>query len=183
MDIETANALTTFTTRYCDAWHEKQGTWPQSADLYGVPSPCIISSLEDYVIWQPKPNNGEQNVNAVERAMDIVVQPAVHAFYATQFAGDMPARFADMTLTLLQTWSEDDLQRVQENLIGHLVTQRRLKLPPTQFIATLESEFDMISVCNLNGEVILETFGTTKRRVLAADTASFLSQLTAVCTA
>lgn len=103
MDIETANALTTFTTRYCDAWHEKQGTWPQSADLYGVPSPCIISSLEDYVIWQPKPNNGEQNVNAVERAMDIVVQPAVHAFYATQFAGDMPARFADMTLTLLQT--------------------------------------------------------------------------------
>ena len=103
MDIETANALTTFTTRYCDAWHEKQGTWPQSADLYGVPSPCIISSLEDYVIWQPKPNNGEQNVNAVERAMDIVVQPAVHAFYTTQFAGDMPARFGEITLTLLQT--------------------------------------------------------------------------------
>ncbi len=128
MDIETANALTTFTTRYCDAWHEKQGTWPQSADLYGVPSPCIISSLDDYVIWQPKPFAGEQNVNAVERAMDIVVQPAVHAFYTAQFAGDMPARFADITLTLLQTWSEDDLQRVQENLIGHLVTQKRLKL-------------------------------------------------------
>lgn len=83
----------------------------------------------------------------------------------------------------MQVWSEDDFIRLQENLIGHLVTQRRLKLPPTQFIATLESEFDMISVCNLNGEVILETFGTTKRRVLAADTASFLSQLTAVCTA
>jgi hypothetical protein len=33
VDIETANALTTFTTRYCDAWHEKQGTWPQSADF------------------------------------------------------------------------------------------------------------------------------------------------------
>jgi hypothetical protein len=40
--------------------------------------------------------HGEQNVNAVERAMDIVVQPAVHAFYTTQFAGDMPARFADI---------------------------------------------------------------------------------------
>ena len=70
MDIETANALTTFTTRYCDAWHEKDQTWPQSADLYGVPSPCIISSVDDYVIWQPKPFDGEQNVNAVERAME-----------------------------------------------------------------------------------------------------------------
>ena len=177
MDIETANALTTFTTRYCDAWHEKQGTWPQSADLYGVPSPCIISSLDDYVIWQPKPFTGEQNVNAVERAMEIVVQPAVHAFYTAQFAGDMPARFADIPLTLLQTWSEDDLRRVQENLIGHLVTQKRLKLSPTLFIATLDSELDVISVCNLSGEVVKETIGTRNRETLAPSLADFLTQL------
>lgn len=74
---------------------------------------------------------GEENVNAVERAFDIMVQPALHAFYTTQFAGDMPAQFADEKLTLLQTWSQDDFRRVQENLIGHLVTQKRLKLPPT----------------------------------------------------
>ena len=177
MDIETANALTSFTTRYCDAWHEKRGTWPQSTDLYGVPSPCIIASQDDYVIWQPKPFTGEQNVNAVERAMDIVVQPAVHAFYTTQFAGDMPARFAGITLTLLQTWSEDDLQRVQENLIGHLVTQKRLKLSPTLFIATLDSELDVISVCNLSGEVVKETIGTRNRETLAPSLADFLTRL------
>ena len=50
----------------------------------------------------------------------------------------MTGRFADETLTLLQTWSEEDFQRVQENLIGHLVVQKRLKLAPTLFIATLE---------------------------------------------
>ncbi|HIE5387691.1 TPA: SecY-interacting protein [Enterobacter cancerogenus] len=177
MDIETANALTNFTTRYCDAWHEKQGTWPQSAELHGVPSPCIVSSLDDSVIWQPKPFTHEQNVNAVERAMDLVVQPAVHAFYTTQFAGDMPARFAGLALTLLQTWSEDDLQRVQENLIGHLVTQKRLKLSPTLFIATLDSELDVISVCNLSGEVIKETIGTRNRNVLAPSLTDFLTQL------
>jgi len=177
VDIQTANALTTLTTRYCDAWHEKQGTWPQSADLYGVPSPCIISSVDDYVIWQPKPFTGEQNVNAVERAMDIVVQPAVHAFYTTQFAGDMTLRFAGMALTLLQTWSEEDLQRVQENLIGHLVTQKRLKLSPTLFIATLDSELDVISVCNLSGEVFKETIGTRNRDALAPSLADFLAQL------
>lgn len=177
MDIETANALTNFTTRYCDAWHEKQGTWPQSAELYGVPSPCIISTLEDSVIWQPKPFTDEQNVNAVERAMDLVVQAAVHAFYTTQFAGDMTACFADVEITLLQTWSEDDLQRVQENLIGHLVTQKRLKLSPTLFIATLDSELDVISVCNLSGEVIKETIGTRNRDVLAPSLADFLTRI------
>ncbi|MEI9483934.1 SecY-interacting protein [Enterobacter cancerogenus] len=177
MDIETANALTTFTTRYCDAWHAQQGTWPQSADLYGVPSPCIITTLEDSVLWQPKPFTVEQNVNAVERAMDLVVQPAVHAYYTAQFAGDMTARFADIALTLLQTWNEDDLQRVQENLIGHLVTQKRLKLSPTLFIATLDSELDVISVCNLSGEVVKETIGTRNRDVLAPSLADFLTRL------
>ncbi len=120
---------------------------------------------------------GEENVNAVERAFDIMVQPALHAFYTTQFAGDMPAQFADEKLTLLQTWSQDDFRRVQENLIGHLVTQKRLKLPPTLFIATQENELEVISVCNLSGEVIKETLGTRNRTVLAATLAEFLTQL------
>ncbi|WP_417312895.1 SecY-interacting protein [Enterobacter sp.] len=177
MDIETANALAAFTTRYCDAWQETKGTWPQSADLYGVPSPCVITTLDDSVIWQPKSFPVGQSVNAVERAMDIVVQPALHAFYTTQYAGDMTARFDGLTLTLLQTWSEDDLQRVQENLIGHLVTQKRLKLSPTLFIATLDSELDVISVCNLSGEVVKETIGTRNRDVLAPSLADFLNRL------
>lgn len=118
-----------------------------------------------------------KNLNAVERAFDIVIQPAVHAFYTTQFAGDMHAQFADEKLTLLQTWSEDDFRRVQENLIGHLVTQKRLKLSPTLFIATQDNELDVISVCNLSGEVCKETLGTRKRTVLADSLAEFLTQL------
>ncbi|MGP3593436.1 SecY-interacting protein [Vagococcus sp. WN89Y] len=177
MEKETALALEAFTTRYCDAWHEQRGSWPQSEELYGIPSPCIISSMDGYVVWQPKPFTLKQNVNPIEQAMDIVVQPAVHAFYTTQFAGDMSARFGEETLTLLQTWSEEDFLRVQENLIGHLVTQKRLKLSPTLFIATLNSELDVISLCNLSGEVIKETLGTRKRTVLAPDLATFLGQL------
>jgi SecY interacting protein Syd len=109
--------------------------------------------------------------------MDIVVQPAIHAFYTTQFAGDMYARFNNEMLTLLQTWSEDDLLRVQENLIGHLVTQKRLKLSPTLFIATLDSEMDILSVCNLTGNVVKETLGTQKRQVLSDSLTDFLNLL------
>ena len=177
MDQETSLALKAFTARYCDAWHEIHNSWPQSEGLYGVPSPCVISSLEDRVIWQPQPFDAEENVNAVERALDIVIQPAVHSFYSTQFAGDMLARFENETLTLLQTWSADDFLRVQENLIGHLVTQKRLKLPPTLFIATLDSELDVISICNLTGEVVKERLGTRHRTVLAPSVALFLQRL------
>ncbi|QLN20321.1 SecY-interacting protein [Escherichia coli] len=177
MDELTAQALRDFTTRYCDAWHEQHNSWPLSEELYGVPSPCIISTTNDAVFWQPQPFSGDQNVNAVERAFDIVIQPAIHTFYTTQLAGDMHAQFGDIKLTLLQTWSEDDFRRVQENLIGHLVTQKRLKLPPTLFIATLEEELEVISVCNLSGEVCKETLGTRNRTHLASNLAEFLTQL------
>ena len=89
----------------------------------------------------------------------------------------MRAQLASETLTLLQTWSADDFRRVQENLIGHLVTQKRLKLSPTLFIATLDNELEVISLCNLSGEVIKETLGTRNRSVLAPSLADFLTQL------
>ncbi|ATF54875.1 SecY-interacting protein [Morganella morganii] len=178
-----SQALHQFTRHYVGLWQEKTGLPPISHDLYGIPSPCIIRTGDECVYWEPAEFTTHKHLQPVEKALDIQLHPDISEFYTQQFAGDMQAVFEDIQLSLVQVWSEDDFIRLQENLIGHLVTQRRLKLPPTQFIATLESEFDMISVCNLNGEVILETFGTTKRRVLAADTASFLSQLTAVCTA
>lgn len=157
--------------------HEKNNSWPLSEELYGVPSPCIISSTDDAVFWQPQPFVGENNLNAVERAFDIVVQPAVHAFYTTQFAGDMHAQFADEKLTLLQTWSEDDFRRVQENLIGHLVTQSassyhlRFLLPHK--IMSLTSF--RCAICPV--KCAKKLLGTRKRTVLAASLAEFLTQL------
>ncbi|MBE9685481.1 SecY-interacting protein, partial [Escherichia coli] len=48
---------------------------------------------------------------------------------------------------------------------------------PTLFIATLEEELEVISVCNLSGEVCKETLGTRKRTHLASNLAEFLNQL------
>ncbi|WP_431522158.1 SecY-interacting protein Syd [Klebsiella pneumoniae] len=45
------------------------------------------------------------------------------------------------------------------------------------FIATLESELDVISVCNLSGEVVKETLGTAKRITLSPSLAGFLNHL------
>lgn len=177
MDNQTAEALQAFTQRYCDAWQQQRASLPRSEELYGIPSPCISATDGDAVFWQPQPFSLPANISAVERAFDIVIQQPAHSYYTTQFAGDMQARFAGETMTLLQAWSPDDFQRMQENLIGHLVVQKRLKLSPTLFIATLDSELDVISVCNVSGEVLKETLGTRRRTTLSASLASFLNQL------
>ncbi|HDS1151497.1 TPA: SecY-interacting protein [Pluralibacter gergoviae] len=177
MDSETSDALRAFTQRYCAAWQQQYGTDPRSEALYGVPSPCITRTDGEAVFWQQQPFPLAADLSGVEKAIEIVVQQPLQTYYTTQLAGDMQADFGGRQLMLLQAWSADDFLRVQENLIGHLVMQRRLKLSPTLFIATLESELDVISVCNLSGEVLLETVGTRRRSVLSASLASFLSHL------
>lgn len=171
-------ALAAFTHRYCTGWQRHYGCWPKSQHLYGIASPCIVQTCHDAVYWQPQPFPQQADLSAVEQALNIVLQPDAHRFYTTQLAGDMPARFDSLLLTLLQTWSEDDFLRVQENLIGHLVTQRRLKLSPTLFIATLEDEdLQVISLCNLTGVVLHEILGTDQRWVLCASLTQFLQTL------
>ncbi|CCG86167.1 SecY-interacting protein [Erwinia piriflorinigrans] len=174
---ETSQALRDFSQRYCDLWQQKSGHAPASQDHHGLPSPCVMETHEDEVWWQPQPFTLAANLDAVERALDIRLQPAVTAFYTSQFAGDMTATLAGQSMSLVQVWSEDDFIRVQENLIAHLVMKRRLKQSPTLFIATTDSELEVVSVCNMSGEVILEQLGTKKRQVIASSIESLLIAL------
>ena len=174
---QTAAALRDFTTRYCQHWLQQAGHAPASSDLYGVPSPCALEDREQQVVWQPQPFSLPPTLDAVERAVDIQLQPPITEFYTTQFAGDMQARFGENQLSLLQAWSEEDFLRLQENLIGHLVMQRRLRQSPTLFIATTDSEEEIISLSNLSGEVILEQPGGKQRVVLAESLEIFLKSL------
>ncbi|GLR08371.1 SecY-interacting protein [Mixta theicola] len=172
-----AAALRDFTQHYCQQWQQRYGHLPASAELYAVPSPCAVENRGERVLWQPQPFSAEPHLAAVERALELQLQPAVVSYYTTQYAGDMPATFEQQPITLLQVWSEDDFVRVQENLIGHLVMKRRLKQTPTLFIATTSSDSEVISVCNLTGEVICETLGTQQRKKLAPDIRIFLKSL------
>lgn len=95
----------------------------------------------------------------------------------------MTAKFEDMNIELLQVWSDEDLERLQGNMLGHLVMQRRLKLVPTLFVAVTDDEMEVVSICNQSGEVILDRVGTKNRTVLAANMAEFLNKLEPVIAA
>ncbi|WON76000.1 SecY-interacting protein [Serratia sp. UGAL515B_01] len=177
MEHDVSSALREFTQRYVDVWQLQRQHAPLSQELYGVASPCIIENRDDAVLWLPQPFTPAATLERVEKALEIQLQPDSHTFYTRQYAGDMAAQFAEHHLTLLQVWSEDDFIRLQENLIGHLVTQKRLKLSPTIFLATTESEMALVSLCNVSGKVVLEQFGTNKRTELSASLAKFLDGL------
>lgn len=169
--------LTRFTASYVECWKMKTGHEPASEQLYGVASPCIVRTENESVFWLPQPFGAEPSLANVERGVNISLREEAVSYFTAQYAGDMAARFGELELSLIQVWSDEDFVRLQENLIGHLVTQRRLKLSPTLFIATTDSEMEMVSLCNLTGEVVLEHFGTAKREILAASLALFLEKL------
>ncbi|UZX69080.1 SecY-interacting protein [Yersinia ruckeri] len=177
MDQNVSSALQNFTQRYVDLWQQQTGHPPASEELYGVASPCIIETRQDQIYWLPQPFLPVATLENVARALEIQLHDDIHTFYTQQYAGDMAAELGDHRLTLLQVWSEDDFTRLQENLIGHLVTQKRLKLSPTLFLATTESEMTMVSLCNITGNVVLEHFGSNKRTILASNLSHFLDAL------
>ncbi len=170
------DALHQFSERYMQKWSSLHQSLPVSEELVGIDSPCIQEQKQGRVFWQPVKNVVESVLLPVENGIEIALHEDIHAFYGSQYSADMTARFQSHDFTLLQVWNEDDLTRLQENILGHLVTQRRLKLKPTVFIGTTDSEWDVISICNLTGQVLLEHLGTKNREILAASVAEFLDQ-------
>lgn len=181
MNHPVATALSEFSSRFLQAWCDADQGFPRSDDLIGLPSPCVKADDGYEVSWQPVVRSPMGGLSGVEKGIELRLHEDIVAFYGAQFSGDMAAKFHTVTsiieLDLLQVFNEDDVLRLQENILGHLVTQRRLKLKPTVFIAAMDSESEVVSVCNLTGEVILETLGKDKREVLAPNLEQFLAAL------
>ncbi|MBP7980845.1 MAG: SecY-interacting protein [Tolumonas sp.] len=139
-------------------------------------SPCR-SDAEYTDGWKPWIRPQATDLHNIASALDCEFHPAIHAYYGHGFAGSITASFKGLKVELVQPWNEEDFERLQQNLVAHVLMLRRLKLPVTLFLATVSDETKLISLDNETGEVILEQLGKTTRWKLADSLPEFLSRL------
>ena len=140
------------------------------------PSPCRYD-VEDPERWRPWSRPQPVSLQNIASALECEFHPAIHDYYGHGFAGPLTASFKGLAVTLVQSWNEEDFERLQQNLVAHVLMLRRLKLPITLFLATVPDESRVISLDNETGEVVLEQLGQKKRWVLAESLPAFLQRL------
>ncbi|MBT0585025.1 SecY-interacting protein [Alteromonas oceanisediminis] len=143
------------------------------------PSRCIVAAATDgeNVLWQPVLQTENNHFDNVQSALDLTLNTEYTAFFTRYWSDHLHASAPDGELTLLQVWNQDDFERLQQNLIGHVLMKRRLKQPETLFFALTDQEDIIISVENTTGNVVVEQVGKRPHRTLAPSLAEFLGSL------
>jgi SecY interacting protein Syd len=143
------------------------------------PSDCYSASGDsgDSVIWHPVKRSGIANFADLEKALDMTIHQDVISFYSAYWSDNLSAKTDKGNLQLLQPWNQDDFERLQQNLVGHILMKRRLKQPETLFVALTDEDDFILTVDNNSGEVMLEQVGLIPKEMVAPNLAAFIESL------
>ena len=122
-----SNVLTELHERY-QRMYTDAGLLPRTDYIKEWDSPCYSGSVEgEEVAWQPIVQQPPLDFSNVEDALALTIHKDLKDFFAGFWAGDLQVRFRDLSFTLLQVQSQQDAERLQQNLIGHVLMKQRLK--------------------------------------------------------
>ncbi len=68
MNTSHSAALHNF-TQICFTMAPTNGVTSASTDLYGIPSPCIVRTGENWVYWEPQPSIKDASLDKVATAL------------------------------------------------------------------------------------------------------------------
>lgn len=182
--LTTAQTLAQFAADYSKAVENETGYLPQVCHDPQWSSPCELGEATDgdLIQWQFVSRKKEHTFENIEHALELTLHHDIVAYYGSAFSGSLFAMFEQQQIELLQVWNEDDLTRLSENMIGHLLMQQKLKFSPTMFIGCFVNSEAMLCIDNNSGEVIKEIAGNKERTVLAASLTEFLKQASVLVT-
>lgn len=178
MSEKVTAALDDFIQKYRDAAKqhpemlvvEFDSDWP--SECY-----CQSASTGDRVDWQPIKRTGDSNFGDLETALEMKIHQDVVSFYSAYWSDNLNAMTNKGELQLLQPWNQQDFERLQQNLIGHILMKRRLRQPETFFVALTDEDDFILTVNNSSGEVMLEQVGLIPKEIVAPSLAAFIQTL------
>ncbi|WP_339722935.1 SecY-interacting protein [uncultured Paraglaciecola sp.] len=143
------------------------------------PSDCYRDSGKtgESVSWQPVKRSEGANFKDLETALEMKIHPDVVSYYSAYWSDNLNAKTNKGYLQLLQPWNQGDFERLQQNLIGHILMKRRLQQPETFFVALTDEDDFILTVNNSSGEVMLEQVGLIPKEVVAPNLAVFIQSL------
>jgi len=181
-----ADELLNFSRDFSKQHNEQFGHLPIIERDEQWPSSCEQGPHNDsHNYWQPVliHNEKEKVVEVlsfanVESALNLELHQDVKTYFTTIFSSDIEAKCDEGKLSLLFAWNREDFDRLQENIIGHILMKQRLKQTETVFFAVTDEEDMIISIDNASGEVWVERVGCKPHKKLSNSLASFIAQLT-----
>lgn len=158
---------------------DKMGVLPLIEADSDWPSPCEVSVVneEGLVQWQPSKIQEPLNFKNVGDALNITIHPDIEQYFCYLYSESIPAKSSHGHLELLFAWNKDDFDRLQQNLIGHMMMKQKLKQEITLFFAVTDEEDMNLVVKNSTGEVWVEPVGCEPKTMISASLAEFLDSL------
>ena len=142
-------------------------------------SPCEVGGAfrfnnQSVVEWYPLARQGQSDLAGLSDEL----HADIRQYYESFWSGHFEASCIEGPVSLIQVWNRADIDRLKENMIGHLIAKKTMHLPLTGFFATTSSESDYIlSVDSSSGMVVLEKPGYRVERQVAKTLAEFIDRL------
>ncbi|WP_158770878.1 SecY-interacting protein [Paraglaciecola sp. L1A13] len=180
MPLTVNQALDEFIQRFIrfSKTHPEVTTMEYDADW---PSVCYRTGTDEtsgnLISWEPVLRDQITDFSELSAALELTLHPDVAMFYTRYWSDNIFAQHPSGPLQILQAWNEDDLSRLQQNIIGHILMKRRLRQPETIFIALTDQEDFILSVDNQTGAVMLEQVGLQPKEQVSSNLATFLSEI------
>ncbi len=178
--IETATArnLRAFVERHTSEhptrWEPFDPDWRSPCET-GEP---IEFEEERWVPWSPLVRQHARDFDGLANAIEAEVHPSIRDYYAQYWSGNLEAASEEGDLSLILLWNPDDIDRLVENLIGHVLVRLRARKALTLFFGCTDPATDLIlSVRNDDGVILVEDARGKVIREVASSLAEFLERL------
>lgn len=156
---------------------QKAGKFPVIEHDAAWPSPCeIAGSIEEGLVqWQGVAVDN-QSLSPLADALEITLPEGVDELFSSHYGNNLTLAFDTKRVYLLQAWNQDDYERLQQNITGHVLMKRQLKQADTIFFAVTDED-DLLIVINVaDGSVWLEYVGKVPHFKLAENVLEFLTR-------